>query len=352
MQKYSGSLDRMAKAPVEQTRPALLALLGVGPETADAILLYALNQPVMVVDEYLRRVVTRHSLIDERARYPDIQQLALSAFAADKPATLLQHFNEFHALIVMVGKTHCGGIPRCAECPLKPTRIRSASVPRQGSASGQAKAVKQQTLYVATGNAGKLRDFAIAAAVVNARWSIAPLPGLKNIPAPPEDGATFEENARAKALAYARHAPGEIVLADDSGLCVDALNGAPGIYSARYADRLGWLNENQLSRDQKDARNNHCLLHQLASTEARTASYTCILAASRDGQLLATAQGALEGRILTEPRGKRGFGYDPLFEIPALSLTMAEVDEQTRIKLSHRGQALRRLLPVLAALLD
>ena len=126
---YSGSLDHMASAPVEQTRPALLALPGVGPETADAILLYALNQPVMVVDEYLRRVVTRHGLIEERARYPDLQQLALSAFVADKPASLLKHFNEFHALIVMVGKIHCGGVPRCADCPLNQPEFAPPPLP-------------------------------------------------------------------------------------------------------------------------------------------------------------------------------------------------------------------------------
>ncbi len=116
--EHGGSLERMAAAPPSETREALLALPGVGPETADAILLYALVQPVMVVDEYLRRVVTRHGLLDERARYAEVQQLALAAFAEDAPATLLAHYNEFHALVVMVGKTHCGAVPRCRACPL------------------------------------------------------------------------------------------------------------------------------------------------------------------------------------------------------------------------------------------
>lgn len=119
---YGGSLEQLAAAPVAESREALLALSGVGPETADAILLYALGQPVMVVDEYLRRVVTRHGLhfkmLDERARYGDVQQLALAAFASDSAETLLAHYNEFHALIVMVGKTHCGGTARCNGCPL------------------------------------------------------------------------------------------------------------------------------------------------------------------------------------------------------------------------------------------
>ena len=209
--------------------------------------------------------------------------------------------------------------------------------------------MKQQTLYIATGNAGKLRDFAIAAADVGRQWVIAPLPGLKNIPAPPEDGANFDENARAKALAYARQAPVEIVLADDSGLSVDALNGAPGIYSARYADRLAWRGKGSLSQDE---RNNACLLEQLGRTDTRTARYTCVLAAARDGEILATAEGRIEGCIRRTPQGASGFGYDPLFAIPSLNQTMAEIDEQTRLRLSHRGQALRYLLPALAARLD
>ncbi len=126
---YGGSLAEMSRAPLDETREALLALPGVGPETADAILLYALGQPVMVVDEYLRRVVTRHGLMHERARYGEVQQLALAAFAGDAPETLLAHFNEFHALIVMVGKTHCGGVPRCEGCPLNQPRFAPPVLP-------------------------------------------------------------------------------------------------------------------------------------------------------------------------------------------------------------------------------
>ncbi len=128
---YDSSLDRMASAPVDETREALLHLPGVGPETADVILLYALHRPVMVVDEYLRRVVTRHGLIPEPARYADVQLLALDAFAGDAPATLLAHYNEFHALIVMVGKTHCGGVPRCAGCPLNRPGFAPPPVPEK-----------------------------------------------------------------------------------------------------------------------------------------------------------------------------------------------------------------------------
>ena len=129
--RYSGSLEAMAGAPVDATREALLALPGVGPETADAILLYALGRPVMVVDEYLRRVVTRHGLIEERARYHDVQRLALAAFSEDAVADLRAHYNEFHALVVEVGKTHCGGVPRCEGCPLNQPELAPPAIPFQ-----------------------------------------------------------------------------------------------------------------------------------------------------------------------------------------------------------------------------
>jgi endonuclease-3 related protein len=115
---YGGLLDALAAAPVEDTRKALLELPGVGPETADAILLYALKQPIMVVDEYLRRVASRHGLIHAQARYSELQELAHAAFAGEPKSSLLDHYNEFHALIVEVGKSHCRGIPRCEGCPL------------------------------------------------------------------------------------------------------------------------------------------------------------------------------------------------------------------------------------------
>ena len=126
-ERHGGELTTLANAPLNETRAALLTLPGVGPETADAILLYALGQPVMVVDEYLRRVVTRHGLIQEASRYHDIQQLALAAFDNDAPESRLADFNEFHALIVMVGKTHCGGVPRCEGCPLNQPRFSPPS---------------------------------------------------------------------------------------------------------------------------------------------------------------------------------------------------------------------------------
>jgi len=113
-----GSFERLAAMRTEVLRPKLLALPGVGPETADAILLYALGHEAMVVDEYLRRVTVRHGLVAERSSYEAIQRLAWSAFAGERGKQRVRHANEFHALIVMVGKEHCGPKPRCAGCPL------------------------------------------------------------------------------------------------------------------------------------------------------------------------------------------------------------------------------------------
>jgi endonuclease-3 related protein len=113
-----GSFERLAAMRTEVLRPKLLALPGVGPETADAILLYALGHEAMVVDEYLRRVTVRHGLAAERSTYDAIQRLAWSALAGERGKPRVRHANEFHALIVMVGKEHCGPKPRCAGCPL------------------------------------------------------------------------------------------------------------------------------------------------------------------------------------------------------------------------------------------
>ena len=115
---YGGSLDSLSEEIPEVARARLLALPGVGPETADAVLLYALGRPALVVDEYLRRVVTRHSLLPASSKYSEIQQLGVEAFQNDCGSARKQHFAEFHALMVEVGKRHCGRAPRCAGCPL------------------------------------------------------------------------------------------------------------------------------------------------------------------------------------------------------------------------------------------
>jgi XTP/dITP diphosphohydrolase len=200
-----------------------------------------------------------------------------------------------------------------------------------------------RTLYIASTNPGKLRDFALAAARHNIL--ILPLPGLATIEAPEEDAPTFAGNARKKATYYSRFLPGEMVLADDSGLEVDYLDGAPGVRSARYAADAGFG-----AAKTADANNNLFLLQQLngIADKDRAARYRCALAAARDGAALLTAEGTAEGRILTSPRGSGGFGYDPLFYLPAIERTMAEIDDQARWTYSHRGQAFRALLELLA----
>jgi XTP/dITP diphosphohydrolase len=197
------------------------------------------------------------------------------------------------------------------------------------------------TLYVATTNPGKLRDFTAAAEAEGI--AIQPLPGLKDIPAPAEDEPDFEGNARVKAVHYSRYLPGEIVLADDSGLEVDALGGEPGVRSARYAEDAGLVIYPGLSTDE---RNNLYLLAQLKDMpgERREARYRCVLAAAREGECLLTAEGTVEGEVLTVPRGGGGFGYDPLFYLCELGKTMAEIDLVTKQRLSHRGKALRALV--------
>jgi endonuclease-3 related protein len=131
--EFEGSLDQLAKTPTAILRDRLLALPGVGPETADAILLYALGHPVPVADEYLRRIAVRHSLIDpapgkNRRGYEELVQLTRNAFAGDPKANHAQLFNNFHALTVAVGKAHCRKIPDCAHCPLAADLRRSGSV--------------------------------------------------------------------------------------------------------------------------------------------------------------------------------------------------------------------------------
>jgi XTP/dITP diphosphohydrolase len=200
-----------------------------------------------------------------------------------------------------------------------------------------------RTLYVASTNPGKLRDFALAAGRHDIL--ILPLPGLDTIEAPAEDGLTFEDTARDKAIYYSRFLPGGLVLADDSGLEVDFLGGAPGVRSARYAADAGFR-----AASSTDANNNLFLLQELtaAAGAERGARYRCALALAQDGASILTAEGAVEGQILTAPRGSGGFGYDPLFYLPGLQRTMAEIDDQARWTHSHRGEAFRSLLNLIA----
>jgi XTP/dITP diphosphohydrolase len=198
-------------------------------------------------------------------------------------------------------------------------------------------------LYVATTSQGKLRDFRTAAETHAVR--IDALPGLADIEPPEEDGDTFAANATIKAVYYSQFAPGELVLADDSGLEVDAIDGAPGVRSARFAADAGMVDSPD-ANDNTDVWNNIVLLQRIGDvpSEQRKARYHCVLVAARDGRVQHTSDGSVEGVILNAPRGTGGFGYDPLFFLPELQRTMAEIDLQTKLAHSHRGRALAAML--------
>jgi XTP/dITP diphosphohydrolase len=195
-------------------------------------------------------------------------------------------------------------------------------------------------ILIATSNAGKLRDFVGAAAPLGIE--IVPLPNFSSLPAVVEDGLTFEENARKKAESYSREAPGEIVLADDSGLEVDALKGAPGVHSARYAAEAPHLMNNNTD----DEANNARLLRELKEIPAdkRSARFVCVIAAARDGETLEVFRGEAEGTILNRARGTNGFGYDPLFYFPQIQKAFAELTPEEKAQYSHRGAAFRQFL--------
>ena len=179
-------------------------------------------------------------------------------------------------------------------------------------------------LYCATSNPGKLAEYQQGAP---AGWEI-----LAAGPVPcPETGRTFEENAVQKALCYAADV-GDLVFADDSGLEVDLLGGAPGIHSARYA-----------GPEATDEQNRARLLERLGGRRS-PARFVCVVALARPGELLGTFQGTVQGIIIEAPRGAGGFGYDPLFYFPALDRTFAEIPAAEKFVYSHRGQAFRALV--------
>jgi XTP/dITP diphosphohydrolase len=195
-------------------------------------------------------------------------------------------------------------------------------------------------LLIATSNPGKLRDFAGAAA--GSGIEVQAIPNFASLPTVVEDGATFEANARKKAEAYSRHIPGGLVLADDSGLQVDGLGGAPGVHSARYAADEPHLAESNTD----DELNNAKLIREIRRmpAENRTGRFVCVIAAARDGETLAVFEGKAEGMILDTPRGTNGFGYDPLFYFPQIEKTFAELSAQEKAEYSHRGKAFRSFL--------
>jgi XTP/dITP diphosphohydrolase len=197
-----------------------------------------------------------------------------------------------------------------------------------------------RTIFIATSNPGKIRDFAGAASVLGIE--VAPLPNFASLPPVIEDGATFEANARKKAEAYSRHAAGKLVIADDSGLEVDALGGAPGVHSARYAADEPHAAE--MNTD--DEANNAKLVRKIrrVPAEKRTGRFVCWIAAAQEGKTLAVFNGKAEGIILERPKGSNGFGYDPLFYFPAIGKTFAELTPEEKAKYSHRGAAFRAFL--------
>lgn len=189
-------------------------------------------------------------------------------------------------------------------------------------------------LYCATGNPGKLREFRLACHVLNI--DVEPLPNLKTIEAPEETGDTFEANAILKAEYYSQFADGPL-FADDSGLAVDALGGAPGVLSARYA-------ESGLSGHDADEANNQLVLKNLAPHADRTARFVCVIALAEKGKLIQTFRGEVEGQLLHEAKGPGGFGYDPLFYYPPFGCTFGEAASERKFDVSHRGNALRQML--------
>ena len=203
--------------------------------------------------------------------------------------------------------------------------------------------MKSTEIIVATGNPHKVEEIREILAVHGFRVLSLTDVGAEGIPEPEEDGDTFAHNARIKATQYAR-AINRMVLADDSGLSVDALGGAPGIFSARWSG-LG------VTREERDNANNKKLLEELASTPAdrRTARFICAMCLSAaNGSVIAETVGEFHGSIGTNARGVNGFGYDPLFVVDANGQTSAELTSQQKNDRSHRGAATRAMAKFLA----
>ncbi|MDF3035576.1 MAG: hypothetical protein K0S28_850 [Paucimonas sp.] len=188
-----------------------------------------------------------------------------------------------------------------------------------------------RTVVLASNNAGKLREFAAMLAPLG--FEMKPQAEF-NVPEADEPYATFIENALAKAR-HASRVTGLPALADDSGICADALKGAPGVYSARYA-----------GLPKSDARNNEKLVAELSSHADKSAYYYCVLVFVRhaDDPQPIIADGRWDGEIIAEPRGQDGFGYDPHVWLKDLGATVAELPSDLKNRLSHRGQALRALI--------
>lgn len=206
--------------------------------------------------------------------------------------------------------------------------------------SGSARPSRQVTrLLLASSNPGKLREFRVLAGESAAPPALDLLPDFSRLPPFVESAPTFAEIAAGKALHYSRYS-NLPVFADDSGLLVDALGGAPGVHSARY----GGANASDADRVAK-------LLAELRATNSndRRARFVCVLALACRGRVLGVLSDAVEGEIAESPRGANGFGYDPIFLLPALEKTFAEIPGESKNLYSHRGKAFRKLLAYLSA---
>lgn len=201
------------------------------------------------------------------------------------------------------------------------------------------KPVEPLRLCCATSNPGKLREFRFAANELGIERpvEIELLENFRDLPPCVEDGTTFGANAMIKASHYSRYHDG-LLFADDSGLVVDALDGAPGIYSARFS-----------GPDATDESNNRLLLEKMRGVSDRSARFVCLIALAQRGRIVGLYAGSVAGVLLEEPRGSAGFGYDPLFLYEPFSQTFGELDDARKFAVSHRGQALRRMIRALAA---
>ena len=186
-----------------------------------------------------------------------------------------------------------------------------------------------EQIVLATGNKGKIREFSEAFSHLSI--DCIPVKEVVTIEEPEETGTTFMENALLKARYYAK-ATNRPCLADDSGITVDALNGAPGVYSARYAGRHG-----------DDNANNEKLIRELQGKSNRTGYYVCALALVYPDGREVTAEGYCDGLVQDEPKRENGFGYDPIFYLPEYGCTSAELSMEEKNKISHRGKALRMI---------
>ena len=189
-------------------------------------------------------------------------------------------------------------------------------------------------LLIATKNRGKIHEMRVLlGAALEKSVEVVSLSDLPNVPDPREDGKTFSENARIKALHYAKELK-VLCVADDSGLTVDALGGKPGVISARYA-----------GPNATDQKNNALLVDDLKPyPRPWKAAFVCVAAASLPGRVIAEATGRVAGEIVPEPQGQGGFGYDPVFLVAGMGKTMAELEILEKNKISHRGQAMRLLI--------